>query len=49
MANGLITIGCSTSSIEHWIENYVEMGQGHGYSEEEIKSYGKWIKLMAQV
>ena len=46
MANGLITIGCQTNSIEHWLENYKAIGQEASYSEQEIENYGNWIKLM---
>ena len=42
-----IQIGCENHSIEYWIENYIEIGKNHRYSDKEIEQYGKMIKLLA--
>lgn len=39
-----ITIGCEKHSISEWLAEYEEIGKKNGYSEEEIKQYGLFIK-----
>jgi hypothetical protein len=42
-----IQIGCEKHSVQHWLDNYKEIGAKAGYSEKEIKQYGNVIKLLA--
>ena len=42
--NGVITIGCLTHSVDHWIKNYKEIGKKNGFTDHEIKVYGWFIK-----
>ena len=40
-----ITIGCESHEIEHWLENYTNIGAARGYNESEIMEYGELIKF----
>lgn len=39
-----ITIGCHKHTIQHWLENFQDIGEKNGYTETEIAKYGKFIK-----
>lgn len=41
-------IGCMTFTIDHWLENFEEIGKKEGYSIGNIKLYGDVIKLFSQ-
>jgi len=43
-----ITIGCHKKSISVWLTSFTEIGKKEGYTEEEIKMYGKFIKQCAK-
>lgn len=45
--DGVITIGCQSEEVSFWLENYEKLGKEYNYSEKEIASYGRWIKLMS--
>ena len=44
-----ITIGCEDHDLKWWLENYETCGKKNNYSELEIKLYGQWIKMCAEV
>ena len=39
-------IGCQVHTLDHWLENYINIGKKHGYSDEEIEVYGTWFKKL---
>ena len=41
-----IQLGCEHHSINHWVENYKEIGKKNNYSPDEIKDYGAWINIV---
>ena len=41
-----IQLGCEWHSINHWVENYKEIGKKNNYSPDEIKDYGAWINIV---
>ena len=43
-----IIIGCERHSIQHWLDNYKEIGLKNKYTAEQIKKYGKFIKSCAR-
>jgi len=45
----IITIGCEDNNLKGWLENYETCGKKNNYSELEIKLYGQWIKMCAEV
>jgi len=45
---GQIQIGCEIHPIGWWLEDYIAVGESHGYSTEEIKKYGTMIKICAE-
>jgi hypothetical protein len=45
----MIMIGCKIHSLEHWLENYREIGSKNGYTEEQIEEYGRHLAHMAQL
>ena len=44
--NGEIQIGCEKHTIEHWKENYSEIGKANEYTEEQIKEYFGYINMI---
>jgi len=44
-----ITIGCHRYTIQHWLDNYKEIGEKEGYKAEEIEAYGSFIKMCETV
>ncbi len=44
--NGFIKIGCEFHTVQEWVKNYKAIGLKAGYSKEEIKAYGQWIKTV---
>ena len=43
--NGVLGIGCHHYEIEHWRKNYKKIGENAGYSDAEIKEYGRYIRF----
>ena len=43
-----IRIGCHVYPINHWVDNFEEIGKKANYSDEQIKRYGKFIKSCAK-
>lgn len=41
-------IGCETFPVDHWIENYKQIGMDSGYSAGQIELYGDVIKLFSE-
>jgi hypothetical protein len=44
-----IMIGCQCHTVEHWLENYEQIGQENGYSPQQITAYGGFIKLVKEM
>ena len=42
-------IGCQVHSLEYWLKNYVDIGKEHRYTDEEIETYGQWIKSLKEL
>ena len=42
-----IAIGCEVHTLEHWLENYAEIGKNNGYSDDQIEEYKRYIDIMA--
>ena len=42
-------IGCEIHSLDYWLENYVAIGKKHEYTDEEIETYGQWIKSLKEL
>ena len=42
-----IRIGCHVHDIKYWLDNFEQIGKNNGYSEEQIRRYGKFIKSCA--
>ena len=42
---GVLGIGCHHHEIEYWRKNYKQIGKNAGYSESEIKEYGRYIRF----
>jgi hypothetical protein len=45
----MIMIGCEIHSLEHWLENYREIGSKNCYTKYKIEEYGKHLAHMAQL
>ena len=43
-----IVIGCKRNSISEWLEQYEDIGRKNGYSDEQIKRYGDFIKMCSE-
>jgi hypothetical protein len=43
-----ITIGCHKFTIEKWLAEYKELGKKEGYTDEQIKQYGRFIPACAK-
>jgi len=41
-----LKIGCHGFSLKYWLDNYKKIGEKEGYSKEEIKRYGRIIKML---
>jgi len=46
--DGYIKIGCKTYKVEYWLENYGEIGRAKGYTDQQIKDYGNFIKYVSK-
>ena len=42
----MVKIGCNTSTLTWWLENYKVVGSRESYSEIEIYMYGDWLKML---
>ena len=42
-----VKIGCEGHSLEHWLENYEEIGKSNGYTDKQIKDYGDFLKYLS--
>jgi hypothetical protein len=45
---GHIMIGCHEYTFEYWQDHYKAIGRAEGYTKEEIKQYGLFIKLFVK-
>ncbi len=43
--DGNIKIGCETMTISEWLDTYEQIGEQEGYTKQQIKDYGAFIKL----
>ena len=41
---GIVQIGCKKHSLGYWLEHYTEIGRKVGYSEQDIKMYGRMLR-----
>ena len=41
---GNLQIGCEYHSLEHWVNNFEQIGKDSYYNDKEIKQYGNFIK-----
>jgi len=41
-----LNIGCISLTVNQWLEQYKELGNKNGYSEDEIEEYGNVIKMI---
>ena len=46
---GMLTIGCIEHAFEYWSINLQEIGSDNGYSETQIKEYGRIIELFCKI
>ena len=46
--DGMLYIGCEIHSLDYWLKNYINIGKEHEYSDEEIETYGAWIKSLKE-
>lgn len=46
--DGALRIGCVFMPITEWVLGYQEIGKSNGYTEEQIKMYGKFIEMCAE-
>lgn len=44
-----ITIGCHKYPIKEWLTRFEEIGKKEGYSDAQIKQYGRFIKACAKL
>jgi Pentapeptide repeats (8 copies) len=47
--DGALRIGCVFMPISEWILGFEEIGESHGYTKQQIKAYGKFIKQCAEM
>jgi hypothetical protein len=47
-ADNYIRIGCLYKPVEEWLQDFKQLGKDHGYTAEEIKEYGEFIKFYAK-
>ena len=40
-----IMIGCQDHTLDHWLENYSNIGKLSNYTKDQIEVYGAFIKL----
>jgi len=40
-----LSIGCHCETIEWWIEHYEAVGRKEKYSADQVKEYGRYIKM----
>ena len=45
----MLCIGCEYHPLNHWFENYVEIGSKHNYTEKETEECGVIIKVLRQI
>jgi len=43
-----IAIGCEVHSVDHWLEQYEEIGKANGYTDEDIAEYRYLIDVAAE-
>ena len=48
-STGIINIGCEKHSIEHWKQNFKEIGENQGYTEKQIDEYEQYILLIEKL
>ena len=44
-----IRIGCQRQSLEDWLKNYKDVGEKEGYTSEQIREYGLYLKAIAEI
>ena len=42
-------IGCQVHNLEHWLNNYIDIGKEHEYTDKDIEAYGNWIKSLKEL
>ena len=47
--DGDIRIGCQRQSLEDWLKNYKDVGEKEGYTSEQIREYGLYLKAIAEI
>jgi len=47
--DGTLRIGCIVMPISEWLIGFEEIGKKEGYNEQQIKAYGNFIKLCAEL
>lgn len=48
-ADGMLRIGCHFMPVSEWLIGYEELGRADGYTDEELKVYGAFIKQCAEM
>ena len=48
-AKGEISIGCQKFPIDEWLRSFESIGDEYGYTPEQIKEYGLYIKLIKDI
>ena len=43
-----LTIGCQTHSVEHWLENFQQIGREFRYTPDQVEEYGFLIRVAAE-
>lgn len=43
-----VRIGCEGHSLEHWLENYKEIGKRNKYTNKKIRDYGDFLKYLTK-
>ena len=46
---GFLQIGCSCKTLKEWLKEYKGVGKSHGFTSEQIKEYGIYIKMAISI
>lgn len=47
--DGTLRIGCMVMPISEWLLGFEEVGKNEGYNDQQIKAYGAFIKMCAEM